>query len=134
MGLTQGDPFAEWGDPQAPTKVVGYVPDAPCHNLCVGFLVSKALTSPSELHVKLVRMFTPEGQQLMMQEGRQICATYEINGKNSFTTTNPDGSIRQVLFKMSPGGTYTADDLRVAVEQAIEAAKSGSQSKQEGNP
>ena len=134
--VTKGNPIGEWGDPQAPTKVVGYVPDSFCHDGCVAYLVSEAQSYPTELYVKLVRMFTPEGQELMGKEGRAICATYEINGKNSFISTAPDGSTRKAIFKMSPqsGGTYTVEDLKAAVEQALQEARDKAQSERGGNP
>ena len=124
LQLTEGRPLGEWGDPEAPTKVLGYVPDSPCHNACVDFLVHKAQNFPSELHVILVRMFTAEGMNMMREKGRDICAAYEINGQDTFTFTASDGSTREAVFKRSPeAGGYSLDDLRMAVEQAILQAK-----------
>jgi hypothetical protein len=69
-------------------------------------------------------MSTEEGREMMVKEGREICATYEINGKNTFPLSAPDGSTREVVFKMSPeSGSYTLDDLKAVVEQTLQEAR-----------
>jgi hypothetical protein len=115
---------AEWGKASAPVQVTGYVPESECHAVCIKMLVQKAIESPSKLHVKLVRMNKPEGGKITEQEHGKICAGYAINGTTTVTLKNAAGVNETVTFERSPeSGTWSPEQLRLAVEQAIVKAK-----------
>jgi hypothetical protein len=114
---------AEWGNPGAPIQVVGYVPDTTCYDDSAAFLVDIAKTRPSLLHVRLVRMFTPEGKEIAVREQGKVRAGYTINGASTVSITRPAGTAVEVSFNGEPGDSWTLDDLKSAVEQAVAKAK-----------
>jgi len=116
---------AEWGSQTAPTQVVGYVPDSDCQEASIAYLVDTAEKNPSALHLRLVRMFTTEGQKITLSEHGKICSAYLINGSSTVTVTRADGTVKQATFRSGPGDLWTNDDLKLAVEQAMakQAAK-----------
>lgn len=124
LELTGENYFAEFGNPDAPTKAVAYLPDDSCHNEPIKLLVEKAKQSRNALYVKLIRMYSAEGMQALKSEKKEVCACYEINGQDTFDVPRPDGSTAQVCFRKSPGaGGWTPDQLRTVIEGAIAKAK-----------
>lgn len=110
----------EWGDPGAPTQVVCYVPESLCHDECVRFLIDEVGQSPSQLHVRLVRMNTPEGRNIVKKERGNGCAAYLINGQSTMTVMTPQKIRRQVTFEYSPAtGSFALQDLESAVQEAM---------------
>jgi hypothetical protein len=123
--LTEGRYFYEVGGAGALTRVVAYVPDHECQNEPIRALMTLAEKWPNDLHVELVRMHSAEGMQMLGAENKGSCAHYEINGRDAFSLSRADGSVRKGVFEASPGGTWTTEDLKSAVEQAIAEAKAG---------
>jgi len=124
--IEKGNYFVEVGNPNAPTKVVAYLPDSTYHNEAVRYLIDTAQGNPNALHIRLVRKNSAEGlKELLAISGHGgLYSRYLINGKDSYTGRGKGGSGVKVYFRGSPSiwaapRSWTVGMLIEAVQQSV---------------
>jgi hypothetical protein len=113
------EPVLEWGPEDAKVQVVAFYPIDEARQRLIDILEELATEEyPGQVHVRYVDYRTPEGWQEFAERELQVAAIF-INGESSVELESEKG-IRTVDFLRDMGRYWTADDLRQAVDEAVE--------------
>ncbi len=106
------------GSPDAPVKVVGFLPDTSEYNEVVGIVRKLAGSHADVLSVTLYSTTTVKAKAEMEELGQEG-AGFFVNGRKQFTLRDKGGAVREVVFENDPTKDYKPGDVKTVIEQAI---------------
>jgi hypothetical protein len=119
--LTEDDGIIERAGHGTSVVICASVPPGEeCHAAALVALREYAERYPDLVSLTVCQIHT-KGATVVTGSG---CAGYSVNGRRSFAYKLPDGAERRaVFFQTGANGTWTVDDLRAAVEDAMARAR-----------
>ena len=109
------------GRPDAPVKVVGFVPDNTDHDGVIRMLRQLAGNHADAVQVTLRSEGTAKAEQEMQKLGHKGSGFF-VNGRKRYRLPGADGTSRDVVFEGKPGKKYKPSDLKAAIQQAMAGA------------
>lgn len=118
-------PVVTFGSPSSPVKIEAYLMEmGGCHRPTLEALKKVAKKFKGKVHIKIVNMDTPKGQELASKSGVH-CVTVLVDGRKTFKLPGPKGEERTVVLSGMVGASFTPDDIEEIVRREL-AKKAGS--------
>jgi hypothetical protein len=109
------------GRPEAPVKVVGFVPDSTRYDEVLAMLRELAGNHVAVVSVTLHSDQTVKAKEEMAKLGHEGPGFF-VNGEREFELPDADGGSREVVFDGAPGSKYKPEHLKAVIERAMASA------------